>query len=637
MIEVRDDGLAIDGTTHPLLSGEVHPWRIDPESWGRVLDAVAGLGFRYVACYVPWCVHETAPGSFDFTGPRDVARFIAMAGDRGLRVLVRPGPNAGAELETSGWPRRILDDPRCQALRCTGRPYLLAMATHHAFPPSYASRIVLGEIGRWYDAVCARLAPLQHPDGPVVACQVDNEMGYHFQAHPYALDYHPDAVAQYRGWLTERYGGLDGVNDAYGTTWSRTGEIDPPRDAADAPELRRVDWVEFKEVHLRRSLATLAGMLRDRGITVPLWHNDYPRVTTPMDIGALESSGAVDVAAADIYAPKEGGRYVRDLARHLAGSSKLPFLAELGAGWLAMPWLLPLAVTPLDEQHVTLRAFTSGVRAANVYMLVERDRWYASPVSRTGEVREPRGSLYRRLHAMLEELGLASMRRRAPVLLLENRTEVRRVVARSTLGGSVPCFSQLLPIDRRLAEADDAEALRLRAWETGLSQVLDEAGVDHDRAASSSLPDLTRYEAVLMPSAGACDRAVFDALRAAAAAGVRVGIGPQPPSLDERLRRFEPDPGAIVVLAEPSDAAALLPEPPFRCEHPSVDLSSFSGEGREVLAAANHSGGSVHATVRTSGGVVLTGRWEPGEIAGVHTVPVELGPWQVQVWEVHRT
>jgi len=38
------------------------------------------------------------------------------------------------------------------------------------------------------------------------------------------------------------------------------------------------------------------------------------------------------------------------------------------------------------------------------HIKVERDRWYGSPISATGQLREPKASFYRRLHAMLDEL-----------------------------------------------------------------------------------------------------------------------------------------------------------------------------------------------------------------------------------------
>jgi beta-galactosidase len=606
-VQVTSDGLLLGERPLRLLSGEVHPWRLDPADWDAVLDAMQDLGFTTISTYVSWARHETAPGRFDFAGANDVEAFLRKVHDRGLYAVVRVGPNTAAEQDDSGWPRRILDDPACQARRPGGAPYLLATSTHQSYMPSYAAQATLDEVARWYDAVVPRLAPLQWPAGPVVACQVDNEIGFHFQSHAFALDFHPEAVAQYRAFLSAAYVDVARLNAAYGTAYDDFAQVPPPTDGTAEPEQWRVDWVRFREHHLRASLATLAAMLRERGMDrVPLVHNDFPRTTTPMDLGALEASGTVDVAGADIYTTKEGGRFVRELARHLAGSSRLPYMAELGTGWLTLPWLLPMRTTPLDEEHAALRAWLHGVRAANVYMLVERDRWYGSPISARGEIREPKGAFYRRLHALLDELDWTALRRDAPVLVLENRDVSRRIAARAVMGDVVPCFSQVLPLDVRLFDQDDDEADRARAWDRAVVAELDRLGVEADRAGSSSLPDLRSYDVV----------AVFD-----------------PASLEPAVREQL---AGVRVVSDPAELAGALSPQPFGCDVADLDVVRLTGNGREVLAAANNSGAAIDAKLTCDGRVRLRGCWTPDEVDGDGVVVVHLEPWAVQVWEVTR-
>lgn len=606
-VTVTADGLLLGDRPHRLLSGEVHPWRLDTADWERVLDAVQDLGFDTVSTYVSWARHELAPGEFDFSGALDVQGFLRLVHSKGMYAVVRLGPNTAAEQEDSGWPRRILDDPACQARRPCGVPYLLATSTHQSYMPSYAAKATLAEVAGWYDAVATQIAPLQWPAGPVIACQVDNEMGFHFQSHAFALDFHPDAVEQYRAFLAADYGDVAALNAAYGTSYDGFDAVSPPTDGTDEPEQWRVDWVRFREHHLRSTLALLAGMLRERGIDrVPLVHNDYPRTTTPMDLGALETSGAVDVAGADIYTTKEGGRFVRELSRHLAGSSRLPYLAELGTGWLTLPWLLPMRTTPIDEEHAALRAWVHGARAANVYMLVERDRWYGSPISARGEAREPKAGFYRRLHRMLDELDWTSLRRDVRVLVLENRDVARRVAARAVLGDVVPCFAQLMPLDLRLFDPDDELAERATAWDRQVTAELDRLGLDADRATSSCLPGLAAYDVV----------AVFapDALHSA---------------VREQL-------AAVTLVSDPAGLAAVTQPPVFDCDNELVDLVRLTGAGREVLCAVNGTGEDLQVKLTVEGAVHLRGCWTPGDVAGSGVVSVQLAPWAVQVWEVTR-
>ncbi len=42
--------------------------------------------------YVPWNVHEQEPGNFTWKGFADLERFLDIARDLELLVLLRPGP-----------------------------------------------------------------------------------------------------------------------------------------------------------------------------------------------------------------------------------------------------------------------------------------------------------------------------------------------------------------------------------------------------------------------------------------------------------------------------------------------------------------------------------------------------------------
>ena len=55
------------------------------------------MGFSMIETYMPWSVHETAPGEFDFgeTDPaRDVGRFLDICHSQGVRVIARTGTSA---------------------------------------------------------------------------------------------------------------------------------------------------------------------------------------------------------------------------------------------------------------------------------------------------------------------------------------------------------------------------------------------------------------------------------------------------------------------------------------------------------------------------------------------------------------
>jgi len=182
----------------------MHYWRHAPEQWGPCLDAMKAMGLRVVDTYVPWGIHETAQGAFDF-GEKfarlDVARFIGLCHERGLHVIARPGPHINAELTWFGLPERVVWDPACQARTPRGNPVILPIVPT-AFPvPSYASDAFHDEAALWFEAVGKVLAPLQYPHGPIVMWQIDNEGALYFRDGPYDQDYHPDAVRLFRSFL----------------------------------------------------------------------------------------------------------------------------------------------------------------------------------------------------------------------------------------------------------------------------------------------------------------------------------------------------------------------------------------------------------------------------------------------------
>ena len=118
-VEIHPHGLALGGKGAasdllPLFAGTMHYWRHPPSEWAAGLDAMRSMGLRVVDTYVPWAVHEIEPGNCDFGehNPRlDVARFLSLAHERGLKAVVRPGPHINAELTLFGLPERVVWRP----------------------------------------------------------------------------------------------------------------------------------------------------------------------------------------------------------------------------------------------------------------------------------------------------------------------------------------------------------------------------------------------------------------------------------------------------------------------------------------------------------------------------------------------
>ncbi|WP_298863324.1 beta-galactosidase [uncultured Microbacterium sp.] len=153
----RGGRLFRDGAPHRILSGAVHYFRIHPDQWEDRLRRLAAMGANTVDTYVAWNFHERTEGEIDFTGWRDVARFIRLAGEVGLDVYVRPSPYICAEWSNGGIPFWL--SGRVRALRTSDAAFLAA-------------------VDRWYDALIPQLEPLQAVHGgPIRLIQVENEYG----------------------------------------------------------------------------------------------------------------------------------------------------------------------------------------------------------------------------------------------------------------------------------------------------------------------------------------------------------------------------------------------------------------------------------------------------------------------------
>ncbi|GAA4837205.1 glycoside hydrolase family 35 protein [Saccharopolyspora rosea] len=157
-LTVRGDEFLLDGEPFRILAGEMHYFRTHPDQWRDRLDRMRALGLNTVDTYVAWNFHEPRRGEVDFSGWRDVVRFVETAAEAGLKVTVRPGPYICAEWDFGGLPAWLLAD-RTMPLRCDEPPY----------------RELVDE---WFGTLLPKLTPLQATrGGPIIAFQVENEYG----------------------------------------------------------------------------------------------------------------------------------------------------------------------------------------------------------------------------------------------------------------------------------------------------------------------------------------------------------------------------------------------------------------------------------------------------------------------------
>lgn len=153
-------------TPGAIRAAELHYPRIPREYWSQRMDMCKALGMNTICMYVFWNAHEPRPGEFDFSGNLDIAAFVQMAADKGLNVILRPGPFVCAEWDMGGLPWWLLRREG-MTLR-TADEYFLQRV-----------RLFEQEVGK-------QLAPLTaDKGGPIIMVQVENEYGSYGADKPY--------------------------------------------------------------------------------------------------------------------------------------------------------------------------------------------------------------------------------------------------------------------------------------------------------------------------------------------------------------------------------------------------------------------------------------------------------------------
>lgn len=156
------------GRPHQVFSGSLHYFRVHPDQWADRLNRLAAMGLNTVDTYVAWNFHERRRGAVDFTGWRDLGRFIDLAGEAGLDVIVRPGPYICAEWDNGGFPAWVTN----------GKTGFVRTSD-----PSFTDAVQL-----WFETLMPILERRQSSHGgPIVAVQVENEYGSYGDDKEYLL------------------------------------------------------------------------------------------------------------------------------------------------------------------------------------------------------------------------------------------------------------------------------------------------------------------------------------------------------------------------------------------------------------------------------------------------------------------
>jgi hypothetical protein len=153
-LSVNSRYLMRDGKPWFPLMGEFHFSRYAESHWEEEILKMKAGGIQVISAYIFWIHHEEVEGQFDWTGQRDLRRFVELCAKHGMYVWIRVGPWAHGEVRNGGLPDWLIQET----------------------PTRENNAIYLSHVRRFFGEIATQLDKLFWKDGgPVIGVQIENE------------------------------------------------------------------------------------------------------------------------------------------------------------------------------------------------------------------------------------------------------------------------------------------------------------------------------------------------------------------------------------------------------------------------------------------------------------------------------
>jgi beta-galactosidase len=476
-----------------LNSGEIHYFRLRRELWGRHLDAAREAGLTCVSTYVPWAWHEPEEGAFDFDGAscpeRDLAGWLQRCQDRGLNCIVKPGPFILAETRGAGLPDWFLSLYGQQIKMRNRKGEIVASDGVSLFHPIYLEKVT-----RWYDRIMPLIGAREVASGgPIILMQLCNEIGvFPWLAHQ--GDYSETVRPRFLSYLTGRFKDIAELNRLWGTAYADVADVELPPDgrlpfASKGDRSRDYEWHCFWRTYYGDYLRMLTRMARDRGVTVPFYHNlpgwiygsgyEFPvNITMYQDLFGDKSEIVFGVDHIPEYLSHRNmhdDRIINDITAAMQGDTPL-FAAEFQCGSREYH----VVTNPREMELFYKASVAHGLTGWNYYMFSQgrnpRRRghsgatfYWFNPLTPDGE-RTSAFPLVKRMSRIVKtsERLIVEARRRADVCVLFYPPYYATELERPETGASGLWFNPA--------------AIRRPAYFDGLLKALQVLNIDYDMA-----------------------------------------------------------------------------------------------------------------------------------------------------------
>lgn len=323
-ISVNSYYILIDGKPVIPVLGEFHYCRYPHEQWEEEIMKMKAGGITVIPTYVFWNIHEEQEGVFDWTGDRNIRKFIQLCKKHGMSVIVRIGPFGHGEIRNGGLPDWLFSKPL--DIRSNDVNYL-----------NYVRRL--------YKEIARQLDGLYFKDGgPIIGTQIENE--HQHSAAPWGVCYPGEP--------------FDYTSATYDADITMVGV---------GIQNKKITTAELGNLHMK----TLKQMAEEEGIITPFY------TATGWGNAAVIGNEAIPVTAAYTYpfwdepsmSPFCLFKDIHknpDYAPVRYDADKFPsFCAEMGAGMQMIYKRRPI-VTDKAAEALMIRTLGSGANGIGYYM-----------------------------------------------------------------------------------------------------------------------------------------------------------------------------------------------------------------------------------------------------------------------------
>ncbi len=624
---IKDGSFYLDNHKVFLNSGEIHYFRIKRGLWDRHLEAAREAGLTTVSTYVPWAWHESKEQVFDFEGTSspecDLKGWLQRCQAHGLFCIVKPGPFILAEFRGAGIPDWFLDRYGDEVKMRNRKGETVQSDGVSLFNKKYLEKVTL-----WYDKIIPIIRERQiSAGGPVIMMQICNEIGV-FSWLAKQGDYGNAVKEHFISYLSGRFAGIAELNKHWGTAYQDFSRVELPPDgkipyASREDRGRDYEWHCFWRTYYGDYLRKLSRMARERGVTVPLYHNlpgwiyghgyEFPvNITMYEDLFRDRSEiifGVDHIPEFLSYRNMHDDRIINDITKAMQGNKPL-FAAEFQSGsreYHVVP-------NPREMELFYKASIANGLTGWNYYMFSQgrnaRHKGYSgetfywfTPLTAEGE-RTGAFSLINRMSNLVKtcESLIVNAKTKAEVCVLFYPPYYATELERPVDGA---CELQFTP-----------SAIRRPAYFDGLLKVLQVLNTDYDMVdlSKTAADALLAYKQVWAFTTDEMNAGDQQTIVDYARAGGNVVLFPYLPDREMSQRTCTVIRDALLLSPSgkeiiDSPLIDILDLKDIKCANPQFTFAEESLYGAEIIARTLHDKACGFSVKLGKGSLIHLGTW----------------------------